>query len=98
MTAAWEREESPAAKDAMAQILINSRMYNTASLCGGTFGMYIPAVDDDQAVTGAYTNMGLLHQLRYSDDLSVGFRTNIGFVNGTGLETDFRWPMLHKEL
>ena len=26
MTAAWEREESPAAKDAMAQILINSRM------------------------------------------------------------------------
>ena len=26
MTAAWEREESPSAKDAMAQILINSRM------------------------------------------------------------------------
>ncbi|MBT8117032.1 MAG: fumarate hydratase [Gammaproteobacteria bacterium] len=26
MTAAWQREESPAAKDAMAQILINSRM------------------------------------------------------------------------
>src|SRR5690606_25362904 len=26
LTAAWEREESPAAKDAMAQILINSRM------------------------------------------------------------------------
>ena len=26
MTEAWEREESPAAKDAMAQILINSRM------------------------------------------------------------------------
>ncbi|MDX1698887.1 MAG: fumarate hydratase, partial [Thiohalobacterales bacterium] len=26
MTAAWQREEAPAAKDAMAQILINSRM------------------------------------------------------------------------
>ncbi|MFN7136853.1 MAG: fumarate hydratase, partial [Thermomonas sp.] len=26
LAAAWEREESPAAKDAMAQILINSRM------------------------------------------------------------------------
>ena len=26
MTAAWEREESPAAKDAMTQILVNSRM------------------------------------------------------------------------
>mgnify|MGYP001550795657 FL=1 len=26
MTAAWEREQAPAAKDAMAQILINSRM------------------------------------------------------------------------
>ncbi len=26
LTAAWEREESPAAKDAMAQILVNSRM------------------------------------------------------------------------
>jgi fumarate hydratase class I len=26
MTAAWEREESPAARDAMAQILVNSRM------------------------------------------------------------------------
>jgi len=26
LTAAWEREQSPSAKDAMAQILVNSRM------------------------------------------------------------------------
>ena len=28
---AWEREQNPAAKDAMAQILINSRMWSSLS-------------------------------------------------------------------
>jgi len=58
-----------------------SRTYN--DLGDRTFGQFIPAVaDEDTVVWGEGAH---LIQLAHSPDRSVGYRTNLGFVNTTGV-------------
>jgi hypothetical protein len=62
-----------------------SRFYNTASACGGTYGMYVTGEDVGQVVGSgqpAYFNL-----LSYSPDASKGFRVNLGFMNDTPADT-----------
>ena len=48
MSAAWEKEENPSAKQAMSQILVNSRMCDRASpnLSGYGIGQYSHQIRD----------------------------------------------------
>ncbi len=59
------------------ELAASSRTYNTAAT--GSFGQFIPAVPTSRAIEG--TQPARLVQLSRSADRSVGFRTNIGFVN-----------------
>jgi hypothetical protein len=65
---------------------VSSRFYNTASACGGTYGMFIPGESDGVAVAAGQT--GYFHHLTFSRDGTKGFRVNIGFMNDTALATD----------
>ncbi len=65
---------------------VSSRFYNTASACGGTFGMFVPGQGDASAVAAGQT--GYFHHLTFSRDGSKGFRVNIGFMNDTAVATD----------
>ncbi len=65
---------------------VSSRFYNTASACGGTYGMFIPGESDAVAVAAGQT--GYFHHLTFSRDGTKGFRVNIGFMNDTALATD----------
>jgi hypothetical protein len=59
-------------------ILITSRTYNNQP--GGTYGQYVPAFPDAQAIT--YSEEGRLIQLGHQPDFSQGgSRTNLGLVN-----------------
>lgn len=63
---------------------VNSRFYNTASACGGTYGMYVDAVGNASALCGeSGATRGVFHHLSHSAAGTSGFRTNIGFVNAS---------------
>jgi PKD repeat protein len=66
----------------------SSRFYNTASPCGGTYGMAVPAAPDAYALHQG--QVGVFHLLAYSPDRSHGYRTNVGFANGSGFDVDVR--------
>lgn len=66
LTAAWEREESPAAKDAMAQILVNSRMCAEG---------HRPICQDTGMVV-AFLKVGM--EVRWDSQLSVEEMVNEG--------------------
>ncbi|MCP3668972.1 MAG: fumarate hydratase [Gammaproteobacteria bacterium] len=70
LTAAWEREESPAAKDAMAQILVNSRMCAEGKrpICQDT-GMVV-----------VFLEVGM--DLRFDSDMSLEDMVNEGVRRG----------------
>jgi hypothetical protein len=65
---------------------VSSRFYNTASACGGTYGMFIPGESDALAVAAGQT--GYFHHLTFSRDGTKGYRVNVGFMNDTALSTD----------
>jgi len=65
---------------------VSSRFYNTASACGGTFGMFIPGQGDATAIASGQT--GYFHHLTFSRDGTTGFRVNIGFMNDTAFPAD----------
>jgi len=65
---------------------VSSRFYNTASACGGTYGMVVPGETDALAISPG--QVGYFHHLSFSRDGSVGFRVNIGFMNDTAQATD----------
>ena len=65
---------------------VTSRFYNTASACGGTFGMFVPGETDALAISAE--QVGYFHHLSFSRDSSVGFRVNVGFMNDTAVATD----------
>ena len=68
-------------------IQVNSRFYNTASACGGTYGMYIDSVGPGNVIPGNDgVTLGLFHHLSYDPTGASGFRTNLGFVNATGFD------------
>lgn len=71
-------------------IWANSRFYNMSAGCQGSFGMYIPAFAARQALKGDGNSLGILHHLSHTLDEKTGYRTNIGFANATGLETQVR--------
>lgn len=71
-------------------VLVNSRFYNTASACGGTYGMPIPGVPPVQALPGDGFSAGLFHHLAHSADVHSGFRTNIGFASASGFPVHVR--------
>lgn len=48
---------------------------------GSTFGEYVPALTDDQAITTS--DQGRIIQLSHDPSLATGFRTNLGLVNAT---------------
>jgi len=66
---------------------VNSRFYNTGSASGDVYGMFVPSMARDQAVTPCHP--GVFHHLSYSPDSKVGQRINIGATNATDLETDW---------
>jgi fumarate hydratase class I len=66
LTAAWEREESPAAKDAMAQILINSRMAATGHR----------PICQDTGIAVVFLKVGM--EVRWEGDLSLAEMINEG--------------------
>jgi fumarate hydratase, class I len=70
LTAAWEREESPSAKDAMAQILVNSRMCaeGRRPICQDT-GMVV-----------AFLEVGM--DLKFESDMSLEEMVNEGVRRG----------------
>ncbi len=70
LTAAWEREESPAAKDAMAQILVNSRMCAEGKrpICQDT-GMVV-----------VFLEVGM--DLKFESDMSLEDMVNEGVRRG----------------
>jgi PKD repeat protein len=63
-------------------LLASSRTYN--DLDTGTYGQYIPAFAETDAILEGAT--GLLLQLAGSADGSSGYRTNIGLVNAAEVE------------
>lgn len=72
LTAAWEREESPAAKDAMAQILVNSRMCAEG---------HRPICQDTGMVT-AMLKVGM--NVQWDADMSLEDMVNEGVRRGYG--------------
>lgn len=62
-------------------VLANSRFYNVASKCGGTYGMWVPSMAESEAITRS--NTGVFHHLSYSPVPTTGFRVNIGFANAS---------------
>lgn len=65
-------------------VCLNSRFYNTASECGGTYGMYVDGADDAALLCGESGAVrGLFHHVSHSTAADSGFRTNIGFVNAS---------------
>ncbi|WP_428603409.1 fumarate hydratase [Sedimenticola sp.] len=72
LTAAWEKEESPAAKDAMAQILVNSRMCAEG---------HRPICQDTGMVT-AILKVGM--DVRWDADMSLQEMVNEGVRQGYG--------------
>ena len=64
------------------QILVSSRTFNDDP--EGTYGQSVPAVPESEATP--FGSQVTLIQLSRSADPEAGFRTNIGFVNTTGLE------------
>ena len=75
MNAAYEKEANPAAKDAMAQILINSRM------CAES---HRPICQDTGIVT-AFLNVGM--EVQWDGDMSVSEMVNEG-VRRAYMDTD----------
>jgi hypothetical protein len=75
-----------AIRNLAGRVSANSRFYNTASKCGGTYGMCVRAEGPEDAIVPgqvAYFNL-----LSYSPDAARGFRVNIGFVNDSATATD----------
>lgn len=72
LTAAWKKEESPAAKDAMAQILVNSRMCAEG---------HRPICQDTGMVT-AILKVGM--NVRWDADMSLEEMVNEGVRQGYG--------------
>jgi hypothetical protein len=72
----------------IGDVLVTSRTYtpNPDAGVGGTFGQFIPAAADSDAVANGED--AYLIQLTRSSDPSLGFRTNIGFVNLTDTSID----------
>ena len=71
------------------RVAVNSRFINTPpGGGGGQFGMLVPTMTDEQALTAA--NTALFHHLSYSPDGKAGFRVNIGFVNTVPFEVEVR--------
>ncbi|MES9885260.1 MAG: fumarate hydratase, partial [Candidatus Sedimenticola sp. 6PFRAG1] len=70
LTKAWEREESPAAKDAMAQILVNSRMCAEG---------HRPICQDTGMVV-AFVEVGM--EVKWEADLSLEEMVNEGVRRG----------------
>jgi len=66
MTAAWEREESEAAKDAMAQILINSRMCAEGHR----------PICQDTGIVNVFVSVGM--DVRWETDMSLADMINEG--------------------
>jgi len=63
------------------EVVVASRTFNDAA--GGTFGQYVPALGDRDAVGGG--EQGELIQLGQSAVTGEGYRTNIGIVNISAL-------------
>jgi len=69
-----------------------SRFYNTASACGGTFGMLVPGERPAEALDEADT--GTFQLLSYSSAAKQGFRVNIGFASHCGHDVDVEIDLL----
>jgi hypothetical protein len=72
----------------MGDVLVTSRTYtpNPDAVVGGTYGQFIPTAADSDAIDNG--EEAYLIQLTRSSDPSLGFRTNIGFVNLTDTSID----------
>ncbi|MFZ5785373.1 MAG: pre-peptidase C-terminal domain-containing protein, partial [Acidobacteriota bacterium] len=68
---------------AQGRIAVSSRTYN--QLADRTYGQYAPAFAESDAIEGGAE--GRLVALAHSPDPGTGFRTNLGLVNVTALET-----------
>jgi hypothetical protein len=66
------------------RLLVSSRTYNDTG--AGTYGQYIPAVDDGEAFS--IGELATMIQLQSSLGEPTGYRTNIGFVNLTSSALD----------
>jgi formylglycine-generating enzyme required for sulfatase activity/lysophospholipase L1-like esterase len=64
-------------------LFVQSRTYN--DLGTKSYGQLIPGLPEARAIGGGQT--ARLVQLAYSPDGSTGFRTNIGFVNASNVQT-----------
>jgi hypothetical protein len=70
---------------ASGSVIAGSRFYNTASACGGSYGMFVPGGGVGRLVAaGTAAYFGLLS---YSPDGTKGFRVNVGFVNDSASAT-----------
>ena len=66
--------------------LASSRFYNTASKCGGTYGMYIRGEGPEEAIVHGQT--ARFNLLGYSPTATRGSRVNIGFLNDSANDTE----------
>lgn len=68
-------------RNCSGSVLANARFYNTASNCGGSYGMYIPGMIGARALDDSH--VGIFHHLNYSTNPSRGSRVNIGFASAS---------------
>ena len=67
------------------EALVNARFYNTGSANGNVYGMYVPSMAPDDAVTPC--RPGVFHHLSYSPSAASGQRINVGATNATDVRT-----------
>jgi hypothetical protein len=68
------------------RVLASSRFYNTASKCGGTYGMYIRGEGPEETIVHGQT--ARFNLLGYSPTATRGSRVNIGFLNDSANDTE----------
>jgi len=67
------------------EALVNSRFYNSGGADGKVYGMYVPSMGGESAVTPC--RPGVFHHVSYSPNGATGQRINIGATNATALRT-----------
>ncbi len=60
-------------------VMVSSRTYNQTAI--GTYGQYIGGVLESRAI--AFGQQGRIIQLTHNQSTTIGYRTNVGFVNTT---------------
>ncbi len=69
-----------------AEVVATSRTYNQTP--DGTYGQFVGGIPSSEAI--AFGEQGLMTQLTHHRGTGSGFRTNLGFVNCTGMEAEVR--------